>query len=416
VNIKTRLSNIVEIIRGPYQKKEQTLLKIDFCSGLGKNNSETVKLDNSEKEISLGDQDKFPVKIRASEGKLHIQMPFWASLYKATLFGWDTFWNGEYVGVPNESGLAKVGYFEIAVPADGWIRVVHSSNCLDIQTLIVNEDKLTPRTFFNSLKNLFKSKYFFIAAIAHVALVVSLVNYEAIKARLLAQPQTSESNSQEVVDMSTGTTIEVEVENIDKLFSGRSIFEAIHKDKEVNFKADDLANSVKGLSSLFTPIKGVVKQQRKADSQVNLKNAIKSLQSGLLAQKAEDKPVVQVPAGGVSDVHWKSQFVSNSGGGKGLTESDQQKLLGLFAKNQEGFRKCYELALLKFEEMAVTVTFEGEVTREGSIGSAKFSLSGRYTKDSEDSLVRCLKDVMGKMKTDPKLSGVKVRNQFMFKS
>ena len=87
-----------------------------------------------------------------------------------------------------------------------------------------------------------------------------------------------------------------------------------------------------------------------------------------------------------------------------------------FAKKQDQFRGCYESALLQFEELAVTVSFEAEINKEGLISKPHFTLSGRYTPDSQNQLLECLKQTVSKIKVDSKLSGIKIKNQFIFKS
>lgn len=99
-----------------------------------------------------------------------------------------------------------------------------------------------------------------------------------------------------------------------------------------------------------------------------------------------------------------------------LGARDMDEILAAFRGAQEAFRGCYESALLKDENMSVSVDYESTVAASGRLGPGSYGMVGQSTDDGERMLKGCLEQVLTRIKISPRFGGAKIQYQFMFKS
>lgn len=104
------------------------------------------------------------------------------------------------------------------------------------------------------------------------------------------------------------------------------------------------------------------------------------------------------------------------GNGQGISKRDQDELANVFRSLQSEFRGCYESALMKDDSLSVTVNYEGVIQDSGRLGQGAYDFSGTSTDEGQNHLTQCLNGVMSKVKVSKSLNGIKIKNQFIFKS
>lgn len=410
--VKNRILNTLNLLKGPYRKRSSVEVLLTIQSGLNQTETQKLSLDSMHSGL--------PFAMKSASGKLFFQLPKTSVLKKATFLGWETFWNGLTQGSVEYQDNKTL---EIAIPADGWWRISTHSLVMDVLTVVGSQEEQS-LSLGSSLKSFLLGKPIRIAFLAltlHLGLLYFAANlsfvldkFKSIVFHTESQPIEEAASAPPVAVLSQEA-----IEN-EAAFHGRSIFAAIHQDKEKNFKAQDLTAGVKNLAKLLNkPMKGLpqVKVNTGAQGNSNSTAAMKSLQTGLVGKAGGAGSGVAKANSGMRDVRWNSDFQVNNGSKKGgLSEGQQQALFKIFAGYQDKFRGCYESALLKFDEMTVTVSFEAVIGPDGTVGKPLLSVSGRSTPESQEVLTRCLKNVMTQIKVDKKMSGIKIKNQFIFKS
>lgn len=435
--------NILDHCRGPYKRRDQTQLNINTFSVFGVKESKTVYAETLEKGTESGDSSFLPLYLKAEGEKLKVQLPKHTLLKRATLFGWETVWNGQDAFLEsNSSTQASKETFEVSIPAQGWWRFAVPSSNVDLYYQTCTKTApLGLKGTLGLIKGFFTSTGFqtlVLATILHYGFFY-FISGDHLKKWLdfttakhespIEVTQNKEDEEKEAAANNGGAQEMAALEEVDQPFMGISLFKALQRQVEKNFKPVDVTDKLKNLGSLLKSPGLLFKKKGDVAVGKPVSNApqglgglsLKSLQSGLLGKNITTPSKTNVRRGVPTVSSWKPQFSTTSGsGGKSgahtLTDSEQQKLLAIFSGLQDQFRNCYETAVLKYDEMAVTVSFEGEITQEGRITQPNFKVSGRTTSDAQDTLLSCMKKVIGQIKVDSKLSGVKVKNQFIFKS
>ena len=416
-----RILNTFSILRGPFQKQGTLELHVDVRS-----------------------PERAHLKLQHLNHQLHLDLPKGARLRKATLTGWRTVWDGSQATLEGESFEGQT--LQLAIPAHGWWNVSTKTTSVDLFHLQrSSEESLSFRTFLRkflgtlhgtslgtSLGTYFKEGFqtpaltnLAVAVAVHALLLLGALNLNLLKERLPflrdTQPQT--------ITKAEPTQVRVQLEKSQSEFNGRGLFSAVEKHAEKNFKAKDVVQGLKGLKGLAKSLNQTSPSQLVVSEGVPdggaskiLSDSLKSIQAGISKQSGSPRGSSSSPGPGSASegalqVHWKSQFLTDSGKASHKLNDGQLKILQeLFARLQDQFRGCYEAALSQFEEMSVTVSFQAEITHEGRIGSQRYSVSGRSTPDSQATLLACLGNVMDQAEVDAKLSGLRIKNQFIFKS
>lgn len=421
--IKSRLLNTVSLMKGPYRKRSSVEILLTAKSALSKSQTQRLKLESFGGNVPIDPIG--PIGLRSSSGKLFLKLPKDSTLKKATFLGWETFWNGLN---QKEVDLQGGKTFEVAIPVDGWWQVSTHSFVLDVQSLIdSSKEAAYVVSFWTGLKDFLFGKQLrtYVSAISiHAGLLLLAANFGFVIEKFNSAVLHVESKPPEEAAAAPGVAaMPAEAIEADSSFHGRSIFAAIHENKEKNFKAEDLTSGVKNLAKLLNkPIQGLpqVKAKSNNPNTSGMVASLKSLQTGLLGRAGSGTGTgtgIGKGGSGARDVRWSSDFQVKSGSSKGgLSEGQQQALYKIFSGYQDKFRGCYESALLKFDEMTVTVSFEAVVGGDGTVGKPVFTVSGRSTPDSQEVLTQCLRSLLTQIKVDKKMSGIKIKNQFIFKS
>lgn len=402
--IKMHLSYGLDFFRGPYQVCDALEVHYLKVSQLGASESVCLGFKDLHKVDST-----MPFQMMREGDLLKLSLPAGSILEQASAFGWKTLWNGR--------DIQAVG-MELCLMPQGWLRISTYSTTID---LYFKSKSLRTSSPLGAVVGQVKKKTFWTTGLSlgiHAVGIALILNGGVS----LLGSLTSQSDSASLPAPSSENPVTAQVLSADQVredYSGIGLFKALYNQASKTFTAADMTQSLKSLGKLISPNEMKVKTaavQSAAPSQ-QMGTALKALQSGLFARK-EAAPLNQGNSAKASQVSWKSQFSTAAGTGSSSapSEAQQQALLEAFKNFQDPFRGCYEQALLKFEEMAVTVMIEGEISQDGHIGKSKFGISGRSTPDSQRVLESCLKSTLEKAKFEKRMKGVRFKNQFIFKS
>ncbi len=435
--LKNRILNMIGIIRGPFHINGDPKMDIvhhQFQTGTA---SQTIRLkekSDSSDPFEAGNPDFLPIKMRYFDGRLNLELPAHSTLKRAKLWGWETIWNGvQAILSPEMLKPSMQGTFQVSIPAQGlWkVSALSCSTEFFICHPLLTQEK---RNTFKNSKEWFRSLGYFSSAFlghASLAFLIFLISHGTFHS-LSEWIETSvpiDQQSQEAQAESAQAPIEMAPDD-DSGFNGRSIFVALNPPKAeeapepVKDPGVTLGSKLKNLSQLIkmpssanlkAALNPGVKKAGGTSSSQFLSSSLNALRSKLGNSPKTQEPAISTQNTGPK-VAWVPQFLSGKNQSQTLNESQRKQLLEAFSKLQDRFRDCYESALLKYDELSVTVTFEGEINQEGRIQKHQFNYSGRSTSESKESLTSCLKKIMDRIQVDRKNSGIKISNQFIFKS
>ena len=410
--LKLRVLHAIHIINGPFRRKGELVVHVDDYSERGRAVSTTLEVQALRRGVKAVNSSLLAVQIVLVGDQLRLEIPRFSTLSKATFFGWSPVWDGTVLeGIVQ--GASSGDRFEVSIPAQGWWRVTfHSASIYFYPT---QKSVKSPREALAvSIKNILTSTAGHLSFLGLI-LSVGLLQAGWLK-KFFQEEQLATAPTGVALVQSSGSSL---AQNPDEEFSGISLFQALNRIAAKTLNAESISAGLKNLTGLIAR-SSQAKNHPEAPSgapNTNLNTTFKNLQSGINAHSASTAGAAAV-ASNSPTVHWKSQFRVESGNqaGSGVTEGQQKKILDTFNGLQDRFRSCYETALLKFDEMSVTVVFEGDINRSGGVSQQTFDIRGRTTPEASSSLKACLSAVVSSAKLDPKLSGTHIRNQFIFKS
>ncbi len=416
--IKNRFLSSLELLKGPFQVYGKPRLQILTRSERDGFSQRELNLPEMESGFDAGNTEEFPLHVRYSDDRLFLSLPAQTSVQRSSLTGWETIWNGFQ---------AKLSETQLSIPAYGRWRICSNTASTEIfirhpLEMPQGSRKVSFASVLAGLKSSF-SKYFSGAVLAHgaIALLIFMIqngSFKFITEMKLSQPEQEQAMEAAAPEMA----VQVAVQDDEDAFNGRSIFavpprpvdESIQKEpvkKDLGSKLKNLAQLLKAPSQRIA-FPSAANRPSNGNTTGAFAQSLSSLKS-TLGKPMAGQPQVQVPHG-KPQVSWTPQFMAGTGGSG--TVNDTRQLMEAFAKHQDRFRDCYESALLKFDELSVTVNFEGVVNGSGAIGGTKFIVNGRATPDSKEALTGCLNRIMSQIQVDKKYSGTRVKNQFIFKS
>jgi len=203
-------------------------------------------------------------------------------------------------------------------------------------------------------------------------------------------------------------------------FSGRGLFATQQQQQQKQQDSPSkVSHHLKALSGLIRTSQVALnvreKQPTGGSNAGSVASTMRSLLGGI-AKQTGGVPGGTARNGEAVQVQWNAQFPADTRSAAKPSQQDYSMLHQVFSKYQDKFRGCYETALLKFDEMSVTVTFEADILRGGRIDHVAFTTNGNSTKESKELLLGCIKNVMSQIKVPETFVGIRIKNQFLFKS
>lgn len=344
------------------------------------------------------------IEIRRTEEKVLLHLPPGTLLQEGTPLGWKVLWDGRNESSNDNSKGAN--QFDFTITPQGWWRIsIHSETI----NLLFRPKAIPEIPFLGLLKWILTSST---VGMTIVALGLhGLTYYMVTKGPKLFGKKTipvMDINGQNRV---TRGAIPIEGSpDYRKDFSGMGLFSAFHSPEKPTSIASSASESLEKIGKIIASGNIEIKK-----SAINAGIAMTALPT----KKAPPKPrsEIQVPVK-AQKVNWNPVFFAQK-----RTKSDEapsdaqlQALLDAFRKLQDPFRTCYERALVKYEDLSVSVSIAGEIIPAGHIGNTQLNVSGNKSSTSEKSLVDCLQNAMEKPKFKKWMYGVHFKNQFIFKS
>ncbi|MBF0208036.1 MAG: hypothetical protein HQK53_14245 [Oligoflexia bacterium] len=455
--IRRNLNYAYESFCGPFRKIDSIIVNFKLRSYLPLFRRETgtttrtivekiplAKLGNSVEFIPFGASDNL-LKVKRVNTNILLSVPKECTLKQRTgLWGWTTVWDGLTPAIDRHPSQSTI---DIYIPPRGWWQLSTHSTTTDILFELKSKYSVSP---ISATIDIIKDPTFtpiILTLVIYAVCTTFTINYAKINS-LIKDPSEVADTFREVEEVAEKQKIEViaekelDVPKEDDAFQGASIVAILNRTKikeeeklaeqkveekkeevkKVEFKPQDLSKKIKNLSkrlssNMLAQMKSVKLPSSKSDATSMV--SLSALRKDLLKKNESAPKITREPAAPPrsAQVNFKPQFKTDAKGKSNLPSDSQQKaLLEIFSNSQDKFRGCYETALLKYEDLAATVTFEGEIMSDGKISAPKFNVNGRTTPESKETLVNCLKGVVQKMIFDKKMSGVVVKNQFIFKS
>lgn len=332
--------------------------------------------------------------------------------------GWITVWGGSKAKIVTNAPQQQI---EFEIPASDLIRVT-SADGKSVGLAGLKEDhpsllssllptamnlKASLKWFSNTLQSTALHVLFVVALL--VSNHVSVLDLLHISSKL----KDAQTNPEPVpIEM-------VQLQNQGSEFNGRSISPDFSNGQTAQLKMeqknqrviDKLTNLVGRLSAIKLPSSNGSMVVSAVDKDGGSHSLLARMEQGKDASVSGNlKALTSGKAG--DNMRWQLY----AKGGRELSLRDQEQVIELFKSLQPSFRACYESALLKEETLSVTVQYESEVTGDGRLGLPRYAVEGKSTPQSESALTGCITNVLSKEKVSKNLSGVKIRNQFIFRS
>jgi hypothetical protein len=398
--IRRRWTSAFELAWGPYQKRGAKVLSVQATDGLTK-----VSLEALQEGASVAPG----CTVRLCGEQLLVSLPARARLSAVALVGSRTIWDGT-------AAMLMQPTLGIRLPATQTLRLENngSSWIFGLSYERPAAEQVAGSGFRPLLKevgNILQSGLF------HAALVVVVgVCGNYIHLPWLSPNETPVQEEQRISAVQKQQPVEV-LTSSDSEFNGRGLVTAT-AEQVAQVQEKRQQKIATGLSDLVAKMAKVavgnlghmaVAQGTAGGSAVtSLTNQMGQMRKTDLRDNF--KFVGQGTAG--KDSKWDLSADKS----KQVSAKDLEQVSDVFRSLQESFRGCYESALLKYEALAVAVQYEAEVTESGRLGEAAFSISGKSNGESESALKGCLSKVLHRVNLNKNLSGVRIRNQFVFRS
>jgi hypothetical protein len=407
--LRERVLQSIGSVYGPYRKRGESFLRI-----------EGTALAKSEARVSLealqaGHEIDGFFSVRLTEDRLQLDVPANAKLMVSRFMGWKTAFDG---GIVQMSSSQRV---ELHVARDELVRLESGKKQW---TFVLSEDWSVPaksigngwfniRGLLNGIKSLSQSVF------TH-ALLALLIAYFGNQFQLPWLSKQNDAKEQAAQEPVKSVPVEVLVASAEGDFSGKgiSVLSPEEAAKVAEAKAQKIAGGISALVSKIskislTQIGAPTTKMAGRDQQANA--AVNSIASRIGEMRKSDLKG-NFQAIGSGNVGKSSYWDVYGQAGKSFSSKDLDEVAELFRSLQEQFRGCYETALLKYENLSVTVQYEAEVGESGRLGAPAFSTTGNSNPESEAILQGCLSKVLGSAKFKKSLGGARIRNQFIFKS
>jgi hypothetical protein len=312
------------------------------------------------------------------------------------IFGWKTIWEGNLAQAtfPIQFKLPTAELIRLERGAESVMLTLDQSHPEEFG----RPDWFTFRTIAKLIRDLSTSSALHIALIFAVLVIHGEIRLFH-KKEAAAKP--TEQKQEIPIDFSTVAQL-INQEYAGKSISPRPESEAATPTKTVAKGLTKLAELVSGMK-----FSGVSTQVAQAPAQLNQNAADLEAIGNKLSKMSRSALLSQLQSVNVT---------GTSGRAGGYDKGDQDALVKAFRGLQGDFRSCYEKALLQDSTIAVTVQMESEVLASGMLSEPALQIDGHTSSEGSKIISDCIKGVFRKVHLDRKLSGIRFRNQVIFKS
>jgi hypothetical protein len=280
-------------------------------------------------------------------------------------------------------------------------------------------EKISLKTIVASL-NPRKNRWLTAAFVLHILLILSFHLYQSGFSFLLDK-KTENAPAISVELTPEEQKIEILAESLNDFSgSGISLSPTAAQVEQVQKSAEKISNNVSKLVQSLSGLNlsGVQKNNSGVgvDSAAGINNTVLNnlkgkFGAGGVAVSGVQGDLSAIQKGSSLGAKWSADTQ-----GRSVSEKDLAQVAEVFKSMQDQFRACYENALFKDDALSVVLHYEAEIDGSGKLGPARFSMNGKSTPESERLLKSCLEKELRKPTLSKALNGIKVKNQFVFRS
>lgn len=403
---KIYLQSIFDYLYGPYQKRLEFSIqtRTHFTDSKSDEISSLQSGELAKSKVTHGN-----ITIHFSQGSTILTIPYNSKIETLQNFGWKSIWDGM------TSCVSKSPHtIEINLSGLPNVRIIDAKQITQI-TKIQTKDP-----GFNSGLDWRDSLSWGARGIgsifAHIALLLVLMNLKNLNlpwdtTTVSIENSAEEKPSAQVIDVAPAQIGDYSGTGL----AGYGVSAAERQQAASDARAKAVSNGLSGLASKlsgisFGQLNIAVGSGGKGDSK-----ALSAVQSGLSQSQGSGlNNSLEKMAQGIIGKGMK--WGMYGGNGQGISQKDQEEVAQIFRSLQAEFRGCYESALMKDESLSVTLNYEATIQATGTLGAGAYDISGSATDEGQKSLTSCLSKVLSRVKVSKNLSGIKVKNQFIFKS
>lgn len=400
------VENIFHWVYGPYRKRYSSVVRLEHCVHLGSSKAKSYAIAEAQKGIQEG-----AVCIVNEASAFRITIPPKARLDVFSGFSWKTIWNGSLATTTSAASL------ELKVAANKPIRV--QMNDETWTWAVFEERELATSSWLTKVNIIVALRWlqnFMGSGLLHVAAFALLLLGQRFELPWMTNPV---EVSLEQKNQPVAVEIMTQQQASENDFAGHGLSlaaSAAQAAAALEAKAQSVAQGLSGIAARMSRIALGVGSQHDADSKVAMGNSTLgalAAKLGLAKGTAARAELQKIGNGGIKN---KMGWDLYGAPGTVISLKEQEQLADIFRSLQGDFRNCYESALLKDSELSVNVQYEAEILSSGTLGDPAYAITGRATSVGEESLKSCLTSVLRRVRVGSKLSGMRVKNEFIFRS
>jgi len=404
--IKQRFIRILDKLNGPYRKQGESYLRIT-----SKGKVQKILEQEALAPVSLADG----IIIELKDNKLGVTIPSAGKVMTLETFKKKVIWSGNAAFTQPSLVLSvpKTEIVALSLGSSNWLVEVGEDPDFIFKAIFATS--FNARQFISDVLNLLKS----VALHAALAFVIAFFGNQL---RLSFIPVAVEPPKQEeekkIIPIELANTAESD-------FGGHGLGgapaptdqgPATDKPSPSQQRAQRISGGLSDIVSKMAKMSlGNLGKVATANNGTESNAAVDSLRGQLSAVRKTDLRG-SFQFAGQGNVGKYSHWGVYSKQGKSVSSKELEEVAKIMQALGEDLRGCYETALLKYEELSVTVNYEAEVSDAGSLGNPDFATTGKTTPESEALLHTCMSKVLKRAKLSRGLSGVRIKNQFIFRS
>ena len=405
---KQYFTSIYEWIYGPYVKNIEKVLAVETKQSGSRSVLSAYSLSNARAGISLGDMSV------ALVGDLQcLKVPSAAKVEILTYLGWKTLWDGS-LAMPVSDTM------DLVVSSNSTVRVFSQEQSITFGLRRGQDSGQSAKvdwrdTLIWGLRGIG-------SFIAHMTLfglafylsgfelpwtsdTLNIDSLESTEKTQLVQLSASDLGGFDGRGMSIGSSVQ----------GGGPSANAPGSSAKADARAKAMTSGLSGLAAKLANMNFGIGTLAVNTGGGDASKSMAAMQAGLSkGQGSSLNAGLEKVAQGVIGKNMKwGLFGSN---GQSVSQRDQEEVANIFRALQPEFRNCYESALLRDSELSVLVNYEATIVETGTLDAGNFDVTGTATAEGQKQLTECLSGVLKKVRVGRSLNGVKIKNQFIFKS